>query len=129
MILLESIIIILGLAISLMSLKKAKKNIKYHPKRILAGLYISLCILSFILIVMKSEEAEGSGLRLFKTLNSIERIVTAQSDTLIALIDSISAMTNRMDTVVKKQKTLSFREKQHRKHSLSRISYWSRAMN
>lgn len=102
MILLEFIIIAIGLAISLMSLKKAKTNERNYPKRILSGSYISLCILSFILILMKSEDAEESGLKLFKSLNTIEKVITAQSDTLITLIDSINVIKRRVDNIVQK---------------------------
>jgi hypothetical protein len=102
MILLELFIIVIGLAISLMSLKKVKPNETNSTKRILAVLYISLCILSFILIVIKSEDTEESGFKLFNSLNKLEKVITSQSDNLITLIDSINAIKGRMDNIVKK---------------------------
>ena len=89
MILLEFIILLIGLFISLLALTKSDSMGKKNSKKILAISYILLCILTIILISIKSDDAEDSGLKLFNTL---EKVITEQSDTLITLMDSINAI-------------------------------------
>ena len=98
MIILESIILLIGLFISLLSLQKQDSKRKNTPKRVLAFSYITLFIVSIIVILIKSEDSTKSGLKLFNTLHNIEK----QSDTLVTLLDSISVLKNRMDIIFSK---------------------------
>ena len=102
MIILEFLILLIGLFIAFLSPPKQASKKKNNSKRGLGILYIVLCTISVILIIIKSEDAEESGLKLFNSLSTIEKVVTSQSDTLITLIDSINAIKGRMDNIVKK---------------------------
>ncbi len=115
MIILEVIILLIGLSISLLSLPKKDSKRKNTSKRVLAFFYISLFIISIIVIIIKSQEVEESGLKLFKSLNSIEKVITTQSDTLITLIDSINAIKVRMDNIVRKTEEAIIQREQSQK--------------
>ena len=72
MIILEFIILLIGFFISLLSLPKQDSKRKNTSKRVLAFFYISLFIVSIIVILIKSEDTDKSGLKLFNTLHTIE---------------------------------------------------------
>lgn len=98
MILLEIFILLIGLIVASLSLTKQESTKRINTKKTLAILYILLFILSVILLGVKTDDSEKSGLKLFTTLNTIEK----QSDTLVTLLDSISTLKDKMDIIIKK---------------------------
>ena len=125
MILLELIILIIGLLIALLSLTKSESERKNNSKRNLAILYLLLCVFSAVLLIIKSGDTNKSGLKLFNTLHNIEK----QSDTLVTLLDSISALKNKMDFIISKTEEAIIQRKRVRRYSMNKISYWKKVMN
>ena len=111
MILLELIILIIGLLIALLSLTKSESERKNNSKRNLAILYLLLCVFSAVLLIIKSGDTNKSGLKLFNTLHNIEK----QSDTLFTLLDSISALKNKMDFIISKTEESIIQREQSQK--------------
>ncbi len=87
-----------------MNLFKSDSNQKFNIKRVLSFSYITLLILSVVLIVLKYNDTEKSGLKLFESINTIEKVIEAQNDRIYAFLDSTEVLKKRMDNIINKTK-------------------------
>ena len=115
MIFLEIFILLIGLIISFLSLIKQEPTKKINTKKILAISYIMLFILSVILLGVKTDDSEKSGLILFKAISTLEEDIIAQTDTLNSRLDSLSLLNKKMDDLVGKTEEAIIQREQNQK--------------
>lgn len=123
MIVLESILLVIGLIISLVDLFKSDSNKNVIAKRILSVSYIVLFVSSILFIMVKYHKSEESGLKLFNTLNSIENLITIQKDSVVTILNKTTELKKRMDSIVTKTEKAIVQREKIKKYLLNKIRY------
>jgi hypothetical protein len=116
MILLEAILLFIGLIIALVSLLKLESSKNIIAKRVLSISYIFLFLVSVVLIILKYEDTEESALKLFDSLNTIEKVISIQSDTLITILEKTDELKKRIDTIVTKTENAIIQREKSQKY-------------
>jgi len=99
MIFFEATLFIIGFIISFITLiqKDIEKNKK--AKRNLAFLYISICVISIVILVYKNLHERENNPLLFETLGKIESSVDVQTDTMLVVLKRTIGLGNKLDSI------------------------------
>lgn len=95
---LELLIIIIGFAISIVTLMTKSLESNNKVKKLLAVLYILVCLVSGIILILNSINDKKSSLKLFKVLGEIDSSVKFQSDTVQLILTETVKLSHRLDS-------------------------------
>lgn len=95
----ELLLLFIGFIISIVTLFTKKLESKNTVKKILAGLYIVVCVVSTIVLFSKSSNDKEGRLILFHELSNINNSVRLQSDTLQLILTETVILNHSLDSL------------------------------
>jgi len=115
MIVLEFILLLVGLIISVVTI--IKTDIEKNPrlKKILAGLYLLVFVISVVVLLTNKSDENQSELKLFKSLGSINDSISIQSDSINLILGRTLELNKKLDSInIKTAEAINQREKSYK---------------